>query len=469
MCEVTMESFDVGIVGMGASGALVAAQLARQAKPGKSATVVCFSGDRAIGRGVAYGTVCSDHLLNVPAGKMSAFPEEPDHFVRWLREHCSESVPAGDLSKIFAERRAYGAYLERIFNEALYQDGSVRLSARHDSVRSITKLDSQSYKIITDTGEVVVKGLVLALGNLPPKFPSQINIDPKLSVGAVGSRVVEDPWKAPWYKSVATYDTVCVLGTGLTMIDMVIALKREGHRGVIYAVSRHGLLPWCHDLELEPVKPELLKLAGGDKIRMQSLVRNFRKLAVSSYNPRQVIDSLRASTPELWQKLSEREGRRFLRHLSTYWDVLRHRVAPEIDQQVQEAIRNQSLVVKAGRVGSISLNAEDNLIEVGYLGRKSDTGKENLMVDYMVNCTGPTNFTKGYPACLESLVREGVVSFDRYGMGLKVDAACKVADAPIWGVGPMCRGTFWETTAMPEIRVQAQSVASSIVKTFNLG
>jgi len=248
----------------------------------------------------------------------------------------------------------------------------------------------------------------------------------------------------------------------------VIALKREGHRGVIYAVSRHGLLPWCHDLELEPVKPDLLELAGGDRGRMQSLVRNFRKLAEASYNPRQVIDSLRAATPELWQKLSEREGQRFLRHLSTYWDVLRHRVAPAIDSQVQEAIRDQSLVVKAGRIGSISLNPEDNLIDVGYIGRKSEAGKESLMVDYIVNCTGPTNFTKGYPVCLESLVREGVLSFDRYGMGLKVDAAYKVADAPIWGIGPMCRGTFWETTAMPEIRVQAQSVASSIVKVLNL-
>jgi uncharacterized NAD(P)/FAD-binding protein YdhS len=469
MGEETMESFDVAIVGMGASGALVAAQLARQAKPGKGATVVCYSGDKAFGKGVAYGTVCSDHLLNVPAGKMSAFPDEPDHFVRWLRECWNETIPADDLSNIFAERRAYGAYLERLFNEALYQDGGLRLSARHDSVRSITKLDSQSYKITTDAAEVVVKGLVLALGNLPPKFPSQITVDSKLTEAGVGGRVIEDPWRVPWYKSVATYDTVCVLGTGLTMIDMVIALKREGHRGVIYAVSRHGLLPWCHDLELEPVKPELLKLAGGDKVRMQSLVRNFRKLAVSECNPRQVIDSLRASTPDLWQKLSEREGRRFLRHLSTYWDVLRHRVAPAIDQQVQEAIRDQSLVVKAGRVGSIALNPEDNLIKVDFLGRKSEAGRENLMVDYIVNCTGPTNFTKGYPVCLESLVREGILSFDRYGMGLKVNAACKVADAPIWGIGPMCRGTFWETTAMPEIRVQAQNVAASIVKALNLG
>ncbi len=463
-----MESFDVAIVGMGASGALVAAQLARQAKPGKCAQVVCFSGDKVFGRGVAYGTVCSDHLLNVPAGKMSAFPDEPDHFIRWLREHRSDEVPAGDLSKIFAERKTYGAYLERMFNESLYQDGGVRLSARHDSVRSITKLDSQSYKIITDTGEVAVKGLVLALGNLPPKFPSQISMDPKLAEGTIGSRVIEDPWKAPWYKSVGTYDTVCVLGTGLTMIDMVVALKREGHRGVVYAVSRHGLLPWGHDLELEPVKAELLELAGGDRIRMQSMVRNFRRLVVSSYNPRQVIDSLRVHTPELWQKFSERDGRRFLRHLSTYWDVLRHRVAPAIHAQVQEAIRDQSLVVKAGRIGSISLNSADNLIEIGYFARKPSAARQNLMVDYIVNCTGPTNFTKGYPACLESLVREGVVSFDRYGMGLKVDAACKVADAPIWGIGPMCRGTFWETTAMPEIRVQAQSVASSIVKAFNL-
>jgi uncharacterized NAD(P)/FAD-binding protein YdhS len=463
-----MESFDVAIIGMGASGALVAAQVARQVKSGKGIRVVCFSGDKSFGRGVAYGTVCTDHLLNVPAGKMSAFPDEPDHFVRWLCEHKGEGISVADLSKIFVDRQTYGMYLERTFSEALHQHGGAQLSARHESVRSIVKLDSQLYKIATDNGEVVVRGLVLALGNLPPKFPSQIAIDPKLNQGPHGSRIIEDPWKVPWYKSVGTYDTVCFLGTGLTMVDMVIVLKREGHRGMVYALSRHGLLPWSHDLDLEPISAELLELAGGDKIRMRSLVRRVRKVVMSSYNPRQVIDSLRALTPELWQKFSEREGRRFLRHLSTYWDVLRHRVSPAIDVKVQEAIRSHSLVVKAGRIGSISLNSADNLIEIEYLCRMQGAGKENLMVDYIVNCTGPTNFTKGHPACMESLVREGVLSFDRYGMGLKVDTACKVADAFVWGIGPMCRGTFWETTAIPEIRNQAQSIASSIVKAFSL-
>jgi uncharacterized NAD(P)/FAD-binding protein YdhS len=464
-----METFDVAIVGMGASGSLVAAQLARQVKSGTSFQVVCFSGDKAFGRGVAYGTVCADHLLNVPAGKMSAFPEEPDHFVRWLCEYMGKDIPAGDLSKLFADRQTYGTYLERIFGEALHQEGGVQLSARHESVRSIVRLDSKSYKIVTDTDEVVVKGLVLALGNLPPKFPSQVTISSKLQEGTHSSRIIDDPWKALWYKSVGTYDTVCFLGTGLTMIDMMVALKQEGHRGTVYAVSRHGLLPWSHDLELEPIKAELLDLVGRDNIRIQLVFRRFRELIDSSYNPRQVIDSLRTHTPELWQKLSKQEGSRFLRHLSTYWDVLRHRISPAVGVQVQEAIRDQSLVIKAGRVGSISLNSADNLIEVEYLSRMGGVGKEKLTVDYVVNCTGPTNFTKGYPSCMEPLVRYGVVSFDRYGMGLKVDSSLKVANDPIWGIGPMCRGTFWETTAMPEIRHQAQSIAASIVKAFKLG
>ena len=149
--------------------------------------------------------------------------------------------------------------------------------------------------------------------------------------------------------------------------------------------------------------------------------------------------------------------------------MLRHRISPAVGVQVQEAIRDQSLVIKAGRVGSISLNSADNLIEVEYLSRMGGVGKEKLTVDYVVNCTGPTNFTKGYPSCMEPLVRDGVVSFDRYGMGLKVDSSLKVANDPIWGIGPMCRGTFWETTAMPEIRHQAQSIAASIVKAFKLG
>ena len=456
-----METFDIAIVGMGASGTLVAAQLARQEISNKPMQVVCFSGDQKIAKGVAYGTTCPDHLLNVPAGKMSGFPDEPDHFIQWITE---SSGTTENLSKKFVERQKYGDYLGSIISQALGQKTGAQIFTRNEQIVSITKIDSQLCKLNTDAGgELLVRGLVLALGNLPPKFPAQVKIEPKLFDEYRDKKIFEDPWKTPWYQSVGVNDTICFLGAGLTMIDMVTALKSRGHRGVIYAVSRHGLLPWSHNLELGPIKTVLMETADG---HLRSFLRKFRLLADSEFDPRQLIDSLRSITPDLWQRLSDREGRTFLRHLSTYWDVVRHRVAPEVSARVQEAISDKSLVIKAGRIKALSLDSNAKLINVDYLARSKGAAlpNENFMVDYVVNCTGPTNFTKGYPSCIAPLVREGVVSFDRYGMGLNVDSSYKVPGASIWGIGPMCRGTFWETTAMPEIRAQAQKIASSVTK-----
>src|SRR5947209_3768737 len=102
-----MADADVAIVGGGASGTLVAIQLLRQARPPFSIVLVERAGQ--IGRGVAYSTREPDHLLNVPAGKLSALPDVPDHFARW----------AGASERAFVPRARYGEYLERTLQESV--------------------------------------------------------------------------------------------------------------------------------------------------------------------------------------------------------------------------------------------------------------------------------------------------------------------------------------------------------------
>ncbi|WP_232006932.1 FAD/NAD(P)-binding protein, partial [Mycobacterium sp. 1245805.9] len=57
------------------------------------------------GTGAAYGTDDPTHLLNVPAQRMSAWPDDPDHFCRWLDERAVTPLEG------FAPRLAYGRYL----------------------------------------------------------------------------------------------------------------------------------------------------------------------------------------------------------------------------------------------------------------------------------------------------------------------------------------------------------------------
>src|SRR3954452_18446271 len=118
--------FPVAIVGGGFSGTIIAAQLAR-----RGIGSVLIDGSGRLGKGVAYSTTEPAHLLNVPAEAMSAWPEEPDHFVR-----CFEA-DGGDR-RGYAQRRLFGRYLGEILNEALATGHAEAVSAtatrarRHD-------------------------------------------------------------------------------------------------------------------------------------------------------------------------------------------------------------------------------------------------------------------------------------------------------------------------------------------------
>ena len=78
---MTEPKLDAVIIGAGASGVLAALQI-RRILP-EAGVALIEAGARAA-RGLAYGTPYGAHLLNVPARNMSAFPDDPGHFVRWL-------------------------------------------------------------------------------------------------------------------------------------------------------------------------------------------------------------------------------------------------------------------------------------------------------------------------------------------------------------------------------------------------
>jgi uncharacterized NAD(P)/FAD-binding protein YdhS len=77
------DACSIAIVGGGASGALMTAHLLRFADDAIRLTLI--EPRAKIGRGIAYATENESHRLNVRASNMSAFPDDPDHFWRWLR------------------------------------------------------------------------------------------------------------------------------------------------------------------------------------------------------------------------------------------------------------------------------------------------------------------------------------------------------------------------------------------------
>jgi uncharacterized NAD(P)/FAD-binding protein YdhS len=117
---------DVAIVGAGFSGSMVAIHLAHTLRG--VFEIALIEKARRAGPGIAYSTENPLHLLNVPVGRMGAYPERPRHFYEWLKEHPA-LVHRYNLDPLtegaFVPRRLYGLYLELLVHRLALQSGRV--------------------------------------------------------------------------------------------------------------------------------------------------------------------------------------------------------------------------------------------------------------------------------------------------------------------------------------------------------
>lgn len=414
---------------------MTAAQLARQGV----AAVVIERADQS-GLGAAYSTSDAAHLLNVPAGNMSAWANVPDDFAR----------RTGDPAA-FAQRRDYGAYLRTILEEAV-SIGCMDV-VRGEAVRA--EHDEGGWTIALEDGAAVAAdALVLATGNQPPGRLAALE--------AAGERLISNPWSGEARDAIAQVAQsdapVLIVGTGLTMVDVVLSLEAKGHRGPIVALSRRGLVPRGH-ASSEPAPVELDSLPQGSTRELLAWLR--RRSAEVGW--RAAVDSLRPHSRALWQALGVEQQRRFLRHARPWWDVHRHRIAPQVAALLVELIAAGRLQVTAGRVQSCRSAGE--AVEVD-IAKRSTAGVRTDRFAYVFNCTGPLHLIaqSGDPL-LTQLITDGRADPDELGIGLAVTEASRVEGAErLWAVGPLTKGAFWEIVAVPDIRIQAAAVAADIAR-----
>jgi len=450
----------VAIIGGGFSGALLAAELLRRSA-GRMRVVLIERNSR-LGCGVAYGTRCSGHLLNVPAKDMSAFADEQEHFLHWVRSRCNPEAKGTD----FLPRRLYGEYVQSILSSAAdrcpgsfahVEDEAVTLSCQDDLVRLHLR-GGQTH---------LADKAVLALGNFPPAdLPLVQSIRSSL-------RYVRDAWEPAALHSIAPSDEVLLIGSGLTSVDVLIALRASGHRGKIHFLSRHGLLPNAH----QPTAPWPPLALGKASLTITELMRKVRmELVVASirgYDWRAIIDGLRPATDKIWHSLPFHERRRFLRHLRPYWEIHRHRIAPRIAAQLEAEIAAGDVKIHAGRL--VECREDADRIAVCWRDRRSGLVRQ-LRVEQVVNCTGPEmNYRRINSPLIQSLFGAGLARHDRLSLGLDCadNGALIGADGTIsralYAVGPARKGNLWESTAVPEIRIQVSTLAKALTAELSEG
>ena len=446
----------IAVIGAGFSGTIAVLHLLRQLPPDQP-VLLC---ERApeFARGVAYATGETEHLLNVRATNMSALADQPAHFADWLRDRAGQNASGLHPTEagLFASRGIYGQYLRTLLDEALRQTaGHAQLRLMPDNVTGIARLGSSGFVLSFAAGaDIEVAGIVLAVGNLAAEEGS----DP---------RICANPWGEKALRKLPGEQPVLLVGTGLTMVDLAISLRRRGFTGRIIAMSRGGLLPTRHEATDPWPAPrftdaELQSLP----LLMDRLRREVRAAAQHGVDWRAVIDSLRPFTAQIWGRLPLAERTRFLRHARRYWDVHRHRMAPPHADLIAQMQREGSLKVVAGRIAGIESGG--NLLHVRYRLRGAGN-EQTLAVQRVIMANGLEPTARTRDPLMAHLLASGTARLDKHGLGLDVTEGLNVIQADstpaprIWALGPIVRGVFWECVAVPDIRVQASHMAASVI------
>jgi len=398
----------VTIAGGGASGLLFARALLERS----SSVHVRIYEQNALGAGTAYSTRCPSHILNVPAERISAFQNAPDHFVSYLEQHH----PGVYGRHSFAPRRIFGEYLTSIANETL-----ARFASRFTHVRA------RLHDVAED-----VDTLVLATGNeLPVELPALR--------GAV--QILNDPWNSTEIAMIPRNADVVIVGSGLTAIDVLLDLRANGHASKVRIVSRSGRLPHEHRTGSA--------IARVDATSLRALLASVRG---AGRHWRTAIDGLRLNTDTIWQELSPREREQFRRHLAPFWNIHRHRMAPEIAVLLACERANETLSLhRSSLLASAALGEFEGAV--------------------VINATGSNQqLTRSRNTLLRMLCERGFIVPGPFGMGVKVDPRGAVIDkrgipsTRLFALGPLRIGSLLETTAIPEIRQQAVTLASFLLE-----
>lgn len=422
----------VVIVGGGAAGVITATHLLQHAEEDHPVDVTIVEQAPEIGPGLAYRTEHPLHTLNNFAGRLSAIDGDPDHLLRW----CADvGVPATPTS--FLGRATYGQYLGDVLETSPVPAGSA-LRRMRGTVIDLEAGSTETTVRLSCGWSLGADAVVLALGNPPPRRQPGFE--------QLGNRYVDDPWTEDLAERVHGCDEVLLLGTGLTMVDIVAELSAACPTTRFTAVSRHGLLPEAHrrgSLRLHDIyNPGTTTL---DTL-IESVRSRIQEVEEVGGDWRDVVDSVRACANTLWQQLPAADQDWFVANLARHWEIARHRMSPDMANLI-DRLRTQGTL----RVATLD---------------RADVSRFATVV----NCTGPQPVpTRGWNPLVDSLLDRGAIRAHRLGLGLDLDLHGRVVDAQghinpsTYVVGAARRGVEWEVAAIPDLRVQAAAVADRLL------
>ena len=448
----------IAIIGGGLSGTLTAIHLLKARRADIAEITIFEKAIPQIFRGVAYSNEFEYQPLNVRARNMSLFSDDEGHFLRWLEANAKQ-FPQDRLPEThnhaFVRRDIFGQYIADSLSEACRN--AQQMTAFRVFKKEVTELvpDGRGYKIIcSDSDETLwADTVVLALGNFPPA-----DILP-------GNPIFANPWQSGALKNIQPNDTILLAGTGLTMVDVACSLHKRGHRGKIIAISRRGLLPRPHAAPPDCPLPLPPLPASRTVVALLAYFKDaIRTTVAKGYAWQSVFDRFRPQTQQVWHEMPYSEKRVFLRHFQHLWDVHRHRMPMQSAEIIGQMQRDGQLEIAAGRIRD-ARKVNGRLLVV-WQPRSDGRVRDLPLADAAFNCTGPSSDLRKAPSQLvQKMLDRDLICPDYLRLGALTDADGQLlnrrgqAVKNIFAVGSLRKARLWESTALREIRAQAEHFA----------
>lgn len=454
--------FSVVIIGGGFCGVMTLINLINNAD--KKIAITLINKGYPIARGVAYKTYSDLHLLNVETKNMSAFHDQPDHFLKWCLNQENIFFNNDELPFTYLPRNIYGRYLDEIFEEKINNiPANVSLQIIDDEA---TDIDKHNHRLIVRTTSginIISDKIILATGNCEPGPPTLSN-----QAFLQSKNYFSNPWFENAVLGLQDDQTTLIIGTGLTMVDVIIGLREKNFKGKIIALSPHGynILPHRKLPPQQYILDELLPPYDLENL-FRLFYKHIRAARKRGLPGETVIDAIRVKTQEIWQHLSLNDKKKFMMHLRHLWGVARHRLPSFVHQEIQQMINEEELKVIAGRIRNITEG--ENGFEI-IIRKRKDQSELILKVARIINCTGPeTDIRKQKSLLFCSLLKKGIIRPDVMNLGIDATSEGQIIDEKnivsnqIFAIGSLLKGKLWESTAIPEIRIQAFHLAELIL------
>jgi uncharacterized NAD(P)/FAD-binding protein YdhS len=438
----------VGVIGGGFTGAASAiACLVHLAEPFR---LLIIEPSAVLGRGVAYGSHHPLHLLNVRTRDLSVRLSQPGDFLNWAFRQLDQGENHDGLhdalAHTFLPRQLFGEYVRQRLFETVEQRPDVEFSVVTATARALS----------AERG-----GYVVELDRDGPVFCDAVILATAYGVRGASGKVALPPFEPLPADRLARAKSIALIGSGLTMVDVLIGARRDGFQGVATIISRRGQLPRPH--APKGVVPQMLALPRSKHVSMlEASLRIACEMAEENGTPWQaVINGVRATLQDIWQALPVAEQARFLRHLRPFFDAHRHRLPIEVHARLAADLDKGRAVLMRGRVTSVARTSDGYRIEI-----KRRDGSEVVEADLAFDCTGIKPDLE--QPLIKTMMETGLARPDAHRLGLAVEPNGQILGRDgqgargLFAIGPLCQGTLWEITSVPEIVRQADAAALSL-------